>query len=495
MTSAHVPHARRILASRGRVAALPWPPSARSQPASVERRAADASRRRRQSPPAARSTGTLADGATWTIIDVPADWNGTLLLYSHGLVPPGQDNPAVGRAGPVHRRCPARRRATRSPGSSYATTGCAVEDALADQLEVLDVFAGEVGEPTRTIAWGSSLGGLVTAALLERSPDRFDGGLSLCGVLAGGVGLWNTYLDSAVRAADVARPRRADRPRRHHAIRSPASTRCSAGARRRPGDAGGPGPHRPRRGGRRHPRLDRRRQPAARPRRRRQRSRPPSSSTSQTIVLFGLALRADMEARAGGNPSTNVGVDYGRLLRRSSSRREVRRRSTARPASTCATTSPRSPPRRASPPTRRAVAYVGQFAVFDGELRDPILTLHTNGDQLATVEHEQAYARDRARGPGATALLRQLFTERAGHCTFTPAETVTALGARSRRIDIGRVAGPARRRRAERPRPMALGPDLNVHFDDESRTLVPTDPAFDDTAVPPPFLRPFDLAD
>ncbi|HEX5299375.1 MAG TPA: hypothetical protein VFW50_20510, partial [Streptosporangiaceae bacterium] len=31
-------------------------------------------------------TGTLPDGATW-IGDVPAQWNGTLLLYSHGFGP------------------------------------------------------------------------------------------------------------------------------------------------------------------------------------------------------------------------------------------------------------------------------------------------------------------------------------------------------------------------------------------------------------------------
>ena len=31
-------------------------------------------------------TGTLADGATW-IADVPTNWNGVLLLYSHGFGP------------------------------------------------------------------------------------------------------------------------------------------------------------------------------------------------------------------------------------------------------------------------------------------------------------------------------------------------------------------------------------------------------------------------
>ena len=37
-------------------------------------------------PVAGHFTGTLTDGATW-IADVPANWNGTLLLYSHGYGP------------------------------------------------------------------------------------------------------------------------------------------------------------------------------------------------------------------------------------------------------------------------------------------------------------------------------------------------------------------------------------------------------------------------
>jgi len=37
--------------------------------------------------------GTLSDGATF-LIEKPANWNGTLFLYSHGYVVPGAANPA-----------------------------------------------------------------------------------------------------------------------------------------------------------------------------------------------------------------------------------------------------------------------------------------------------------------------------------------------------------------------------------------------------------------
>ena len=39
------------------------------------------------------ASGALADGAKWTAT-VPPNWNGTLLLYSHGYTVPGSANPA-----------------------------------------------------------------------------------------------------------------------------------------------------------------------------------------------------------------------------------------------------------------------------------------------------------------------------------------------------------------------------------------------------------------
>jgi pimeloyl-ACP methyl ester carboxylesterase len=138
-------------------------------------------------------TGALPDGATWEL-SVPPRWKGTLVLFSHGLVQPGQPNPAHLAAD--DRIAAALLAAGYAlAGSSFRTTGWAVEDALADQTDLLDVFAHEVRAPQRTIAYGASMGGLITTTLLEREPDRFDGGLAVCGVLAGTVPLWNSLLD------------------------------------------------------------------------------------------------------------------------------------------------------------------------------------------------------------------------------------------------------------------------------------------------------------
>jgi hypothetical protein len=93
-------------------------------------------------------TGTLPDKASY-LIEVPANWNGTLFLYSHGYVVPGSVNPAQDVGDPATRFFMLAS-AFALAGSSYATTGWAIQQALPDQIAVLDIFAQTVGKPIRT---------------------------------------------------------------------------------------------------------------------------------------------------------------------------------------------------------------------------------------------------------------------------------------------------------------------------------------------------------
>lgn len=140
-------------------------------------------------------TGTLTSGAAYKI-EVPAPWNGTLVLYSHGYVAPGQPNPATDVGDPVTGAW-LLGRGYALAGSSYSSTGWALQQAFQDQPATLDVFTRKFGRPTRTIAWGHSLGGIITAGLVQQFPDRFVGALPMCGVVAGGVGTWNQAFDAA----------------------------------------------------------------------------------------------------------------------------------------------------------------------------------------------------------------------------------------------------------------------------------------------------------
>src|SRR5258708_30817235 len=114
--------------------------------------------------------GTLADGATY-LIEKPANWNGTLFLYSHGYVTPGSANPAQDAGDPVTQGIMLANGFALA-GSSYAHTGWAVQEALLDQIAVLDIFKLLVGQPARTIAWCHSLAGVLTRGHIRPHPGR-----------------------------------------------------------------------------------------------------------------------------------------------------------------------------------------------------------------------------------------------------------------------------------------------------------------------------------
>jgi hypothetical protein len=111
--------------------------------------------------------------------------------------------------------------------------------------------------------------------------------------------------------------------------------------------------------------------------------------------------------------------------------------------------------------------------------------MHTTGDGLVVPENEQAYRSvvDRA---GNGSLLRQIFVARAGHCAFTPAETITAAQTLLNRLDTGHwnVPDPA----GLNAEATALGPAYNVFTGATSEVF----PAFT-RYRPAPYLRPFDL--
>src|SRR5262245_17072370 len=119
-----------------------------------------------------------------------------------------------------------------------------------------------------------------------------------------------------------------------------------------------------------------------------------------------------------------------------------------------------------------------------------LLTMHTTGDGLVVPENEQAYrsAVDRA---GDGAALRQIFVHRAGHCAFTPAETITAVQALVSRLDTGRWDLAALDPASLNARAAALGPQFNIF--QVGTTIKPTAPAFLRYRAAP-YLRPLDLA-
>jgi hypothetical protein len=434
------------------------------------------------------TTGSLADGARFTIKCPPGAWNGTLWLYSHGYVAPGARNPADYAQ---DRRTASwlLRRGFALAGSSYATTGWAVQQALPDQIATRRAFSAGFGAPRQTVAWGASLGGMVTAGLIQDYPGQFSAALPLCGVLAGGEAYWNLgvdadfafqkLLDPAVQVVNIT-----DRA----ANRASAEGAAVAAQQTAPGQArlalvsalgDVPGwftPLTP--------------EPAPADFAVQEQNQFRWQTTAD--IPFGFDFRAELEARAGGDPSSTVGVDFARQLRQSPDFAEVVALYKAAGLDLNADLAAlqHARPIVASP---RAVSYLARYVSFDGEIRIPVLSMHTIGDGLITVEDEQAYraAADRAGNGG---FLRQTFIDRAGHCAFTPAEIVADAKVLLSRLRTGHWDSTALQPAALNASAAALGPALNIFQADFTgkAPVIPAAPAFQ-AFSPAAYPRPSDL--
>jgi pimeloyl-ACP methyl ester carboxylesterase len=87
--------------------------------------------------------------------------------------------------------------------SSYSSTALIPGRASDETAALWDFFARKYGRPQRTYVTGHSMGGAATHIAVERYPDRFDGGLGLCGY-AGQAAISNVIGDYFVAGAFVA---------------------------------------------------------------------------------------------------------------------------------------------------------------------------------------------------------------------------------------------------------------------------------------------------
>ena len=381
-------------------------------------------------------TGAI-DGANFIIQMPTVPWNGTLVLYSHGYVTPG--SPLVARdAGDPATGGWLLANGYAIAGSSYSQNGWALQQAFHDQIALLDHFKSEHPDLKRTIAWGHSLGGMITAGLVQLFPDRFVGAIPMCGVVAGGPGVWNSGLDaefvfktllaptSALQLVNITNQGFGAGSNFQLAEGILAGAQGTAVGKARlalvaavadtPGwfTTGSPQPAQNDFAGRESNQF---------------------LWDQQVTFPFVFALRAELEGRAGGNPSWNTGVDYGKLLDHSINKDEVQALyqqaglSLDADLDTLAAT-----PRVAAKPA--ALGYLEKYIVYNGDLDMPVLTMHTVGDGLVLPQDEQAYA-SVVRSEGDQSLLHEVFVSRAGHCAFTPGETVAAFQTLIGRLKTG----------------------------------------------------------
>jgi pimeloyl-ACP methyl ester carboxylesterase len=370
--------------------------------------------------------GHSASGSNY-MFDVPGNWNGKVLLYSHGYRPPSAGNAA--QNAPRVGADLLLRSGFALVGSSYRSQGWAIDEAPGDQLAALDAFERQFGKPRRVIAWGDSMGGLTTIALIENHAERIDGALPMCGSVVGVVGMMNQALDASFALKILVDPagsvalvgEGANNPPdvqvlldKAHATPEGRARIVLAGVL------------------------------AQIPIGSQQNELAAAANDLDALQedLFKALMngaffpRDDQQRRANGNGSWNVGVDYRRQLELTGHRDlvEAAYKKTGLDLEHDLSALNAAPRIAAD---RTAVAYLKRNYDPSGRLNRPVLTFHTTGDGMTMPSYELSY-RDYVRAAGRSDFLRQAYVQRQGHCTYTAAEAAAAVLALDARIETGR---------------------------------------------------------
>ena len=334
------------------------------------------------------TTGVI-DRAAYAI-EVPANWNGELVLYAHGFA-------GFGTEVAVQTPPAALRRYLVTNGfawaaSSYSENGYDPGIGADDTLALKRYFAQTVGAPKRTYLAGASMGGNVVALALEHQKGEYDGALSLCGALGGITQI--DYLVSWVAAAEftsglnfrigqaganLAALFLQDVPRELGAPTAPTA-KGKQFASVILNLTGGPRPFFA------------------------------EGFNEQYTVNFGLALldpeRKSLVNRAATNSDVNYHIDSALGLTDEQINNGVKR--------------------YASDPASRNAEAHPDMVPTTGTITVPLLTLHGTGDLFVPISQEQYYRQQVAKA-GKSDLLVQRAIRSGGHCKFSDQELTAAF--------------------------------------------------------------------
>ncbi len=378
------------------------------------------------------------DGAAYEIL-MPQAWNGTLLLYSHGYrqaepAPPEFKEPST-KAEPAPGWSTGDEQVAQAlldqgyalAGSAYASNGWAVEDGVEAGEALHEYFVENIADPDRTYVWGDSLGGLITELIAERNPEWVTGAAPLCGVLAGPTANLDLSLDVSYATKTLLDPELeltgysdwddavANWEGAYDAVIAAGSdvetgvpkilliaALTDAPTRTRDFDG-----------------ADIESQVRAR------------AEASLTALGYGTYGRYEIEQRFGGNPSTNVGADYGARI---DDEERTLIDSVGGAGTTDALLAELETGERvvADEAAREAFATSGTPT---GAVKDPTITLHTVADPLVLVQNESVFAARSAANEERSSDLVQLYSVPpasyspvegapygAGHCNFSSDE-------------------------------------------------------------------------
>jgi len=317
----------------------------------------------------------VINGAAFRI-DVPENWNGSLVVYCHGYNPQAVKfkdeklNPAL--------------QVFADQGfalaqSGYAAGGWAVEQAATDTENLRRYFIDKYGKPKETYITGHSMGGFLTMMLMETHPTAYDAALPLCGPLAptdlfmargafDSYVLFNYYfpgiLPEPTKIPKDFVNTTGDRELVAKIQKALDGDETKAASLRKFHDANA-------------------------------KSNRDLAGTTAFIVY----LIKELNERAGGNPFDNRYVIYNGTLDDNKINSEIAR--------------------YAADP--KAAAYLRSFYTPTGRITNPMLAIHTSYDPLVPVWIPNLYS-SRVDQSGTSDLYVQQFVKHDGHCAILPDE-------------------------------------------------------------------------
>ena len=345
-----------------------------------------------------RVEGQTGPGSLYAL-DMPAVWNGDLVVYAHGIVDPAlpvalpsaQDNFDTVRDALLARGFAV---AT----SSFSENGFALKDAAQRTHQLTGLFAARFGPPARVYLAGHSLGSMAALQLAETHPSQYDGALVMCGFVGGTIPEIE-YMATARIAFDYFFP----------GVIAGSVFSIPADLDFRPGTplftqvqgalVGGFGP-------------SLKTLQLARVARLPGYSENPSIVNAAEIIAsalnvlgFNLRYTRDVLQHTQGHiPFDNRQVTYSGSFDDAALNLGIQRW-TGEPA---------------------AVNYIARSYTPTGALQIPVQTLHTDRDPVVPAWHEELYA-GAVQRQGATALLEQRIVPAYGHCAFSTTEVLQSF--------------------------------------------------------------------
>jgi hypothetical protein len=353
--------------------------------------------------------------------EVPADWNGSLVMWAHGFRGAALELTVDNH--PLRAWLLANGFAWAA--SSYRANDYNVGAGVTDTRRLVTRFTRDVARPDRVYLTGASMGGHVTARSIEQYPNVYDGAMPICGVL-GDYELFDYFLDFNLAAQQLALG----------ASRYPVTDATTwlgadvpaikANLEAVPGGW----PAVLNETGQQFKQLVELRSGGDRPNFDEAwffwNSFPSYASTPGNF-LFDLAIGDGTLAGEKGVVADNVGVDYHLDLDPATSTDE-------------AVLNEQILRVEGAERLRNAMS-LRPVPVVTGDIDVPVLSLHNLGDLFVPFHNEVVYAHEVAEA-GKSHLLVQRAIRGVDHCGFTPTELVTAMADLVRWVEDGvRPAG------------------------------------------------------